>query len=71
MKKKLDYLFEGWMTKYHVRLKQISNAEATFLKQAREQNPDQLARFWMTAKVHKTPWKMRPIVCCAGTWMNA
>ena len=24
----------------------------------------------MTAKVHKTPWKMRPIVCCAGTFMN-
>jgi hypothetical protein len=25
----------------------------------------------MTAKVHKTPWKMRPIVCCVGTLMNA
>jgi hypothetical protein len=24
----------------------------------------------MTAKVHKSPWKMRPIVCCAGTFMN-
>ena len=24
----------------------------------------------MTAKVHKTPYKMRPIVCCAGTFMN-
>jgi hypothetical protein len=25
----------------------------------------------MTAKVHKTPWAMRPIVCCVGTFMNA
>jgi len=24
----------------------------------------------MTAKDHKTPWKMRPIVCCAGTFIN-
>ena len=70
-KKKLDYRFEAWLTKYHTRLKQISKAEATFFRRAREQNPDQLARFRMTAKVHKTPWKTRPIVCCAGTWMNA
>ena len=21
-------------------------------------------------KVHKNPWKMRPIVCCGGTFMN-
>jgi len=69
--KKLDYQFEGWLTKYHTRLKQISKAEATFLRRDREQNPDQLARFRMTAKVHKNPWKMRPIVCCAGNWMNA
>ena len=25
----------------------------------------------MTAKIHKNPWKMRPIVCCAGTMMNS
>ena len=24
----------------------------------------------MMAKVHKTPWKLHPIVCCAGTFMN-
>jgi hypothetical protein len=25
----------------------------------------------MSLKAHKTPWKMRPIVCCVGTFMNA
>lgn len=24
----------------------------------------------MSLKAHKTPWKMRPIVCCVGTFMN-
>ena len=24
----------------------------------------------MSLKAHKNPWKMRPIVCCAGTAMN-
>ncbi len=24
----------------------------------------------MTLKAHKSPWKMRPIVCCAGTSLN-
>ena len=32
--------------------------------------PDKLARFRMTAKVHKDPWKTPPIVCCVGTFMN-
>ena len=29
-----------------------------------------LPKFRMTAKVHKNPLKMRPIVCCAGTLLN-
>ena len=30
-----------------------------------------LPKFRMTAKVHKDPYKMRPIVCCVGTLLNA
>ena len=49
----------------------ISEAEDTFLRRARTLHlTDKLARFRMTAKVHKSPWKMRPIVCCVGTLMN-
>ncbi|KAL7544757.1 hypothetical protein ACHAWF_008123, partial [Thalassiosira exigua] len=41
--------------------------EREYLTRARMQFPHKLARFRMTLKAHKTPWKMRPIVCCAGT----
>ena len=29
-----------------------------------------MAKFRMSLKAHKNPWKMRPIVCCAGTMLN-
>jgi sulfur relay (sulfurtransferase) DsrC/TusE family protein len=48
----------------------ISDAEDTFLLRAVKRNPAKLARFRMTYKIHKDPPKMRPIVCCSGTFMN-
>ena len=74
----LQYIFRGWMSKYRPRLSFekpakyvcISKAEQTFLTRAIQQYPDKLARFRMMCKIHKTPWKMRPVVCCAGTFMN-
>jgi hypothetical protein len=48
----------------------LSKAEMTYIQRAIDQNPKQFARFRMSLKAHKTPWKMRPIVCCAGTFMN-
>ena len=73
----LGYQFGTWMNKYRQRHRGeepvdyecISEAEETYLHRARRRDGDRLARFRMTAKVHKTPWKTRPIVCCAGTWM--
>ena len=50
--------------------KHISPAEWTYLHEATFKYPSKLARFRMTLKAHKKPWKMRPIVCCAGTLMN-
>ena len=49
----------------------ISKAEDTYLRRAVKKYADKLAKFRMTAKIHKNPWKMRPIVCCAGTMMNS
>lgn len=49
----------------------ISKAEHTYLLRAIKKFGEKLARFRMTLKIHKIPWKTRPIVCCAGTWMNA
>lgn len=79
----LRYRFESWYNKYYTKAyyarqngveydgpTPLSDAEGDFLHKAVDRNPDKLARFRMTMKVHKTPWKMRPIVCCAGTFMN-
>jgi len=47
-----------------------SEAEQHFLLESIRKYPDNLAKFRMSLKAHKTPWKMRPIVCCAGTMLN-
>jgi len=45
----------------------LQPAEYTFLERALEQTKGRIAKFRMTIKVHKKPWKTRPIVCCVGT----
>ena len=49
---------------------EISSAEFHFLWESLHKNSDNMARFRMSLKAHKNPWKMRPIVCCAGTALN-
>ena len=74
----LQYKFRAFISKYRPRKEDeeqvdfttLSKAEDTFLRRAIKKYPDKLSRFRMTAKVHKNPYKMRPIVCCAGTFMN-
>ena len=44
--------------------------EEVYLNRALDRYPLKLARFRMSLKAHKNPWKMRPIVCCVGTFMN-
>jgi len=48
----------------------LSSAEFHFLWESMHKYADNMARFRMSLKAHKTPWKMRPIVCCAGTALN-
>ena len=45
----------------------ISSAEATYLKRGLKQNKDNLARFYLSVKVHKEQLKHRPIVATIGT----
>ena len=40
------------------------------LNKACHRYQDKVARFRMSLKAHKTPYKMRPIVCCVGAFMN-
>ncbi len=48
----------------------ISEAESTFLTRAISKDEEKFLRFQMTVKVHKNPFKMQPIVVCAGTFAN-
>jgi hypothetical protein len=48
----------------------IPEAIVIFLQRSLKKNPTKLARFRMTMKIHKTPFKFHPIVSCAGTSMN-
>ena len=48
----------------------MTEAENSFLLESLRMYPDNIARFRMSLKAHKTPWKMRPIVSCCGTALN-
>lgn len=56
-------------TKWRAR-RAITKAEKIFLDRAVERFSNKFSRFRMSLKAHKTPWKMRPIVACVGTFMN-
>ena len=63
----LRYKINIFMSKWKDR---ISPAEYRFLREAMGQHKGKLAKFRMSLKAHKKPWKMRPIVCCSGTLLN-
>ena len=49
----------------------MSKAEWTYLKRGLKKFRGKMARFYMTAKVHKCPVKYRPIVATCGTALSA
>lgn len=57
-----------WLSKFD---SVLPKGDKRYLKVTREKAMNKLAKFRMTMKVHKDPWKTRPIVCCTGTFMNA
>ena len=48
----------------------ITPAEHSFLLESTRRYHGKMPKFRMSLKAHKTPWKMRPIVCCVGTALN-
>jgi hypothetical protein len=56
-----------WLEKYS---SDLTDNDKEYLRTASNQNPRKMAEFCMRIKVHKKPWKTRPIVCCVGTFMN-
>ena len=58
---------ELWITKHRA---DLTKGDKIYLRTTRNLTPNKLAKFRMSMKVHKSPWKTRPIVCCVGTWMN-
>jgi hypothetical protein len=50
---------------------ELSDSEKTFFSRLKEESFDKLvSKFYLTAKVHKTPWKTRPVVATCGTFMH-
>ena len=67
--RKLKSQVVAFYTKWRAK-RVLSKAEFIYLSRAVDYYADKIARFRMSLKAHKTPWKMRPIVCCVGTFMN-
>ena len=74
----LHYRFRTFLLRFYHKPKSdpnddtipIPEAIVIFLQRSLKKNPTKLARFRMTIKIHKNPFKFRPIVSCAGTAMN-
>jgi hypothetical protein len=49
---------------------QIDQCDRTFLRRSSDQVEDPYSHFYVTAKIHKTPWKTRPIVSYCGSLLH-
>ena len=58
---------EQLKTVLHKRSEQISTAEHTYFERSLEQD-HRMPQFYITAKVHKTPWATRPVINCVGSF---
>lgn len=58
---------EMWISRHR---SSLTRGDVRFLQTTRSRARDKIAKFRMSMKVHKTPIKTRPIVCCVGTFMN-
>ena len=75
LQRKMVYMIEQFINKYRPLddepvPNRITPAEEHFLYESSRRYKLKWARFRLTIKVHKDPWKTRPVVCCAGTLLN-
>ena len=70
---KLGYNYRSFIIRYSVESESnktvLSPAELTFLWRSLRKSDKKLSRFYLTAKMHKTPWATRPVVSTCGTMM--
>lgn len=59
---------EQWLLKWK---RELTRNEKRFLRHHLDHNVNPFAAFYITAKVHKTPLKSRPIVSCSGSLLQA
>ena len=74
---KLSYDYKSFLAKYRTTEGEttekeyvtISQAEEIFLQRSAKKCGNKFAKFYITAKIHKTPWATRPVVSTCGTLM--
>jgi hypothetical protein len=62
----LQFLLNNFIEEYK---KKLDPADIKFLKRSTTVK-DPLPKFYMTAKVHKSPWKTRPIISLSGSLLH-
>ena len=63
---KLRYSYKSFITRNRL---ELSDSERTYLWRSLKKCDKKISRFYLTAKMHKTPWTTRPVVSTSGTMM--
>ncbi|KAL7447643.1 hypothetical protein ACHAXS_000039, partial [Conticribra weissflogii] len=66
------YVIARKLTKWHCHHnKSIAREEFIFLRQCKNKATGKCDRFYLTIKMHKKPWKTRPVVSTCGAYLHA